>query len=59
MNKITYTYVNDGSPEEVEIKIHRGTGILEIHDGKLTGRYYNDPRDRDTYGSFNLVKVSC
>lgn len=57
-NKITYTYVNDGSIEDLEIKIHRGTGILEIDNGKLTGRYYNDPRDRGTYGHLELKKIS-
>ena len=57
-NKITYTYVNDGSIEDLEIKIHRGTGILEINNGKLTGIYYNDPRDRSTYGHLELKKIS-
>ena len=56
-NKITYTYVNDGSIDDLEIKIHRGTGILEINNGKLTGRYYNDPRDRSTYGYLELKKI--
>ena len=56
-SKIIFTYMNEGSVDDLEIKIHRGTGELTVSGCKLTGRYYNDPRDRGTYGSLELNKV--
>ena len=56
--KITYTYENEGSVENLDLKIHRGTCVITIFEGKLTGRYYNDPHDRGTFGSLELKKIS-
>lgn len=55
--EIIYTYINDGSLKNPDIKIHRGTSIMTVFNGKIEGRYYNDPRDRETYGSYELMKT--
>lgn len=56
-NRITYTYMNEGSSDTSDLKMHRGTCVIEISEEKLIGTYYNDLRNRVTFGSFELKKA--
>lgn len=55
--KITYTYTNEGSVDELGLSMHMGTGIISISSCELTGRYYNDLGNRMTRGSLELEKI--
>jgi len=52
--EITYIYHNRGWDDNHIINSHTGTAVMRINNKKVSGRYYNDPRDRDTYGLFEL-----
>lgn len=54
--KITYTYTNEGSVDELGLSMHMGTCIISISDGELSGMYYNGIGNRITQGTLKLMK---
>ena len=49
-SKLIYTYHNDGDGSDEDNKTHMGTAVLTFIDGKIEGIYYNNAKDRKTYG---------
>ena len=49
-SKLIYTYHNDGDGADENNKTHMGTAILTFVNGKIEGFYYNNGKDRQTYG---------
>jgi len=54
--EITYTYSNIGEGDNKTNKSHIGTAIVIIDKNTLTGDYYNNGRDRNTYGKIEMEK---
>lgn len=46
-----YSYKNEGSLDDSKNKMHIGTAVLTFKDNKIEGFYYNNGRERQTYGS--------
>jgi hypothetical protein len=55
--KLIYTYINEGGSTNENNKTHEGTAVIEICEGKLNGHYYNNGRDRKTFGSIEMQKT--
>lgn len=59
--ELTYTYQNRTSAmnSDADMRDHRGATFLEIFDQskKLSGTYFNNPRERGRYGVINVEKV--
>lgn len=53
---VIYNYYNEGNPIDSKNKAHIGTCRIEIKKNKLQGFYYNNGRDRTTYGSIDMRK---
>ena len=49
-SKLIYTYHNDGDGADKDNKTHMGTAVLTFINGKIKGFYYNNGKDRQTYG---------
>ena len=49
-SKLIYTYHNDGDGSDENNKTHMGTAVLTFINGKIDGYYYNNGKDRKTYG---------
>lgn len=49
-SKLIYTYHNDGDGADKDNKTHMGTAVLTFINGKIEGFYYNNGKDRQTYG---------
>lgn len=59
--ELTYIYQNQTSAmgDDSDMRDHRGAAFLEIFDQgkKLSGTYFNNPRERGRYGVINVEKV--
>lgn len=48
--ELIYTYHNNGDGADENNKTHMGTAVLTFINGKIEGFYYNNGKDRKTYG---------
>ena len=54
--KLYYTYINEGDATDKKNKTHVGTCTLTFINKRIEGNYYNNSRDRQTYGSIKSIK---
>ena len=55
--EITYNYENLGNPIDKNNKMHMGTCMLTIDQDNITGFYFNNGRDRESYGDIQAKKT--
>ena len=56
--EITYNYENLGNPVDKNNKIHIGTCMLSVDDTNIKGFYFNNGRDRESYGDIQAKKTT-
>ena len=56
--EITYNYENLGNATDKNNKIHIGTCILSVNDKNIKGFYFNNGRDRESYGDIQAKKTA-
>ncbi len=49
--ELIYTYHNNGNGADENNKTHMGTAVLTFLNDKVNGFYYNNGKDRNTYGT--------
>ena len=54
---ILYHYENKGDMNGKTLSRHYGNADLSINGDELNGSYYNDPRERQTYGKIEMRKT--
>jgi len=54
-NVLHYSYTNDGNGIDKHNNKHIGTAILTFIDNKIDGYYYNNGKDRQTYGTIKSI----
>ena len=50
-----YSYLNEGNGIDKNNKTHIGTAIITFIDRKIDGYYYNNGKDRQTYGTIKSI----
>lgn len=54
-NVLFYLYTNEGNGADKNNKTHVGTAVLTFLENKIDGYYYNNGKDRSTYGTIKSL----
>ena len=54
-NVLYYSYTNEGNGVDKNNKMHIGTAVLTFINNNIDGYYYNNGKDRQTYGTIKTI----
>ena len=54
--ELCYSYKNEGNGVDKNNKTHIGTAVLTFIEDKIDGFYYNNGKDRSTYGTIKSLE---
>lgn len=54
--ELCYSYKNEGNGVDKNNKMHIGTAVITFIDDKIDGFYYNNGKDRSTYGTIKSLE---
>ena len=54
--KLYYSYTNEGNGVDKNNKTHFGSAVITFIDNKIDGYYYNNGKDRSTYGTIKTIE---